>query len=389
VCYNELLSGFAVECYKVPKGKDDWNNRRQRTEGRIQNTEYRIQKMCMIPNIRIKIFAGVLTAVAVIIGGVAVVRLDTTGKKGSGLGKEFVYDVKDLAKIDPNLILYEEAAKAISTGFADSRAITVDSQGSIFIAGDKTVRMFAENGDLLNEIQLADGPRCLAVADDGKIYVGMKEHVEVYDGRGKRLAAWESLGDDAVLTSIAVSKDDVFVADAGNRIVLRYDTTGRLINRIGEKNEGRNVQGFVIPSPYFDLAVGRDRLLRVVDPGRHHIEAYTFDGDLEFSWGKFSSSVEGFIGCCNPVNFAMLEDGSFVTCEKGLTRVKIYDAGGTFVGVVAGPEQLVESGTAGICNFPAECQAGGFDVAVDAAGRVLVLDTIKNVVRIFTKIKAG
>ena len=353
----------------------------------------------MIPNIKFKIFVGVLAAIAVVIGGIAVVRLDTTGKKGSGLGKEFVYDVKDLVKVDPNLILYEEAAKAISTGFADSRAIAVDSQGSIFIAGDKAVRMFAENGDLLNEIQLADGPRCLAVADppclrlaaagDGKIYVGMKEHVEVYDGRGKRLAAWESLGDDAVLTSIAVSRDDVFVADAGNRIVLRYDTTGRLINRIGEKDEGRNVQGFVIPSPYFDLAVGRDGLLRVVNPGRHHIETYTFDGDLEFSWGKFSSSVEGFIGCCNPVNFAMLEDGSFVTCEKGLTRVKIYDAGGTFVGVVAGPEQLVESGTAGICNFPAECQAGGFDVAVDAKGRVLVLDTIKNVVRKFTKIKAG
>jgi len=339
--------------------------------------------------LNIKIFVVVLTAVAVVIGGVAVVRLDTTGKKGSGLGKEFVYDVKDLAKIDPNLILYEEAAKAISTGFADSRAIAVDSQGSIYIAGDKAVRVFAENGNLLNEIKLSDGPRCLAVTDDGKIYVGMKGHVEVYDVRGKRLAAWKSLGDDAVLTSIAVSKNDVFVADAGNRIVLRYDTTGRLVNRIGEKNASRNVHGFVIPSPYFDLAVGKDGLLRVVDPGRHHIEAYTFDGDLEFSWGEFSSSLEGFTGCCNPVNFAMLEDGSFVTCEKGLTRVKIYDAGGAFVGVVAGPEQLVESGTVGICYFPAECQAGGFDVAVDTTGRVLVLDTIKNVVRTFTKIKAG
>jgi hypothetical protein len=343
----------------------------------------------MIPNIRIKIFVGVLAAIAVVIGGIAVVRLDTTGKKGSGLGKEFVYDVKDLAKIDPNLILYEEAAKAISTSFTDSRAIAVDSQGSICIAGDKAIRVFAENGDLLNEIKLTDGPRCLMVADDGKIYVGMKGHVEVYDVRGKRLAAWQSLGDDAVLTSIAVSKNDVFVADAGNRIVLHYDTTGKLVNRIGEKDEGRNVQGFVIPSPYFDLAVGRDGLLRVVDPGRHHIEAYTFDGDVEFSWGKFSSGLEGFIGCCNPVNFAMLEDGSFVTCEKGLTRVKIYDAGGTFVGVVAGPEQLVEGGTVGICYFPADCQAGGFDVAVDATGRILVLDTIKNVVRTFTKIKAG
>jgi len=218
----------------------------------------------------------------------------------------------------------------------------------------------------------------------------MKNHVEVYNDDGKHLATWESLGNDAVLTSIAVSKNDVFVADAGNRIVLRYDTAGKLINRIGKKDKERNIPGFVIPSPHFDLAAGRDGLLRVVNPGRHRIEAYTFDGDLEFFWGKFSNlDVKGFCGCCNPANFAILDDKSFVTCEKGLTRVKIYDAEGTFVGVVAGPEQLIEGGTARICYFPDQCQAGAFDVAVDAAGRIFVLDTIKNVVRIFTKVKAG
>jgi len=210
--------------------------------------------------------------------------------------------------------------------------------------------------------------------------------VEVYDDQGKQLASWESLGDDAVLTSIAVSKNDVFVADAGNRIVLRYDTTGKLMNRIGGKDKERNIPGFVIPSPYFDLAVGRDGLLRAVNPGLHRIEAYTFDGDLEFFWGKFSSGVEGFCGCCNPINFAILEDDSFVTCEKGLARVKIYDPEGAFVGAVAGPEQL--GVTAHICATPTQCQSGGFDVAVDAQGRIFILDTINNVMKIFTRKKA-
>lgn len=335
----------------------------------------------------IKILIGVLIALAIVIAAVALVRLDTTGKKGSGLGKEYLYEID--AKIDPNLILYEESAQSLSTGFTDSHGIALDSQGSIYIAGDKAIRVFTGSGNLLNEIELTDVPRCLTVAGDGRIYVGMKNHVEVYNDDGKRLATWESLGNDAVLTSIAVSKNDVFVADAGNRIVMRYDTAGKLINRIGAKDKERNIPGFVIPSPYFDLAVGRDGLLRVVNPGRLRIEAYTFDGDLEFFWGKFSNlDVKGFCGCCNPANFAILDDESFVTCEKGLTRVKIYDAEGTFVGVVAGTEQLIEGGTARICYFPEQCQAGGFDVAVDAAGRIFVLDTIKNVVRIFTKVKA-
>jgi len=191
------------------------------------------------------------------------------------------------------------------------------------------------------------------------------------------------------LTSIAVSKKDVFVADAGNRIVIHYDTAGNVINHIGKKDIDKNIPGFVIPSPYFDLAVGHDGLLRVVNPGRHRIEAYTFDGDLEFWWGQFSSSIEGFCGCCNPVNFAILEDDSFVTCEKALVRVKIYDPEGTFVGVVAGPEQFVEGGAAGVSEFGTGSQAGAFDVAVDAEGQIFVLDTIKNIVRIFTRKKTG
>jgi len=344
----------------------------------------------------IEILVGVLVVLAVIIGTVAVVRLDTTGEKGSGLGTEFIYDVKDLAKIDPNLILYEESAGVISTGLKTARAVAIDLEGRVCVAGDKVIRIFADSGDLVREVKLADSPRCLTVANDGKFYIGMKEHVEVYDGRGKRLATWQSLGDDAVLTSIAVSKSDVFVADAGNRIVIHYDTAGKLINRIGAKDKDKDIPGFVVPSPYFDLAVARDGLLRVTNPGNHRIEAYTFEGDLEFSWGRFSSNVEGFCGCCNPVNFAILRgsrsagtDDSFVTCEKGLTRVKIYDVEGAFVGVVAGPEQLVEGGAARIDEWASEGKAIGFDVAVDAAGRIFVLDTIKNVVRIFTKIKAG
>ncbi len=349
----------------------------------------------------IRVFIGILIGLVVVIAIVAMLRLDTTGEKGSGLGTDFEYNLQQLAKIDPKLILYEESARPIETGFETAHAISIDSRGAIYVAGDHAIRIFNDGGKLLNEIELPDAPMNLAVesADEEgtseslKVYVAMKDHVEVYNNAGKMLAKWQGPGDDAVLTSIAVSKDKVFVADAGNRIVLGYDTTGTIINRIGEKNEDRNIAGFVIPSPYFDLAVGRDGLLRVVNPGVHRIEAYTFEGDLEFSWGEFSSGVKGFCGCCNPVNFAILPgsdfsgaDDHFVTCEKGLTRVKIYDPEGSFVGVVAGPEQLVEGGKVEI-DTPAECQIGGFDVAVDASGRVLILDTIKNIVRIFSRIE--
>jgi len=335
--------------------------------------------------INIKYFIGILIGVAVFIAVVALIRLDITGHKGSGLGNEYLYEI-DLT-VDPNLIIYEESGGPINTGFTSTHAIALDSQDSIYIAGDKSVRIFAESDKLLDEIVLPGVPRSLTVANDGKIYVGIQNHIAVYNRQGKQLASWESLGDRALLTSIAVSGSDVFVADAGNRIVLHYDTNGNLINRIGNKDTDRNIPGFVVPSPYFDLVMRRDELLRVVNPGLRRIEAYTFDGDFEFSWGKSSMSVEGFCGCCNPINIAVLGDDSFVTCEKGLGRIKIYDPEGAFVGVVAGPEQL--GVTAHVCTTPEQCQSGGFDVAVDARDRIFILDTIKNVVKIFIRKKAG
>ncbi|MHC4325612.1 MAG: NHL repeat-containing protein, partial [Planctomycetota bacterium] len=307
--------------------------------------------------------------------------------KGGGLGKEFKYQVDELARIDPNLVLYEESAGAIKTGFTETHGVAVDSKGSVYVAGDKSIGIFSPSGKRLGETKLDDMPRCLTVTADGTIYAGMKDHVEVYDAQGQKQASWDSLGQGAILTSIAVYRDNVFVADAGRRIVIRYDTEGGIINEIGRKDSFRNIPGFVIPSPYFDLVVPKDGLLRVVNPGRLRIEAYTFDGDIEFWWGQPSAGIEGFCGCCNPVNIAVLPDGGFVTCEKGLVRIKIYNSEGSFVGVVAGPGQFGAGGTTKICMFPEECQTSGFDVAVDGEGRIFVLDTVDNIVKIFTRLK--
>jgi hypothetical protein len=342
-----------------------------------------------------RVYIGIIIAIVCLIGIIAVLHFDATGKRGGNLGSDFEYNIDELSKIDTNLIIYKESASPIKTGFSITHAVAVDDMGAIYVAGDKAIRVFDDKGTNLNEIPLKSEPRCLAIVNEENnsiIYVGMKDHIEIYRG-GKLSKTWQSLGDKAVLTSIAVSDENVFVADAGNRIVIRYDKNGNIINKIGEKDESRNIPGFVIPSPYFDLAIGRDGLLRVVNPGIQQIEAFTFTGDLEYSWGEYSNDIEGFCGCCNPVNIAILKganpsgaDDKFITSEKGLTRIKVYSNEGKFIGVVAGPAQLIEGGKDEICDSPAECQMGGFDVAVDSTGSVIVLDTIKNIVRIFSKI---
>jgi hypothetical protein len=335
------------------------------------------------------LIAGALVIAAVVVGAISILRLDTTGESGSGLSAEYAYDLSKLAAIDPNLILYAESRPPLGTGFRQSRAIALDSSGRIYVAGDRGIGIFSATGNPEKLIDLSGEPRCLMVADDGKIYVGVGDHVEVLTPEGQPAASWGPLGDEAVLTGIAKQGDDVFVADAGHRIVLHYNAAGTLVGHIGEKDPDKNLPGFVIPSPHFDLAVARDGLLRVANPGRNRIETYTLDGDFEFSWGERSVKIKGFCGCCNPVSFALLPDGGFVTAEKGLDRVKVYNSDGGFVGVVAGPAQLGKEGQIKVCNTPEECREGGFDVAVAPDGRVYVLDVTGNMIRVFQRKVAG
>ena len=261
------------------------------------------------------------------------------------------------------------------------RAIAVGPENRVYVAGDKAILAFDASGSKQSQIELDDSPRCLTVAA-GLVYVGMTEHVEVYDRQGSRQARWPSLGKRALLTSLAVDDESVFVADAGNRVVWHCDKDGKVLKQIGKRDEERHIRGFVIPSPYFDVALSPDGLVRAANPGAHRVEGYTVDGDLEVVWGKASLAIEGFCGCCNPAHFAMLPDGRFVTVEKGLPRVKVYDPTGQFVAVVAGPAQLSPTATS-TEETREDHRLAVFDVAADAEGRVLLLDPSGCRVRVF------
>jgi len=324
-------------------------------------------------NARLLVAAVLIVAIAAALG--AVIFRNSGDEAGSGLSDEFEYDLDELRAVDPALIVYDETS-CTAVGLAEPRALAVGPRGRIYVAGDKMVRLFDPDGVRLpGDIALDGAPTSLAVAEDGTIYLAMTDHVEVYGQDGTRRAAWDRVSDETRITSIAVAEEDLFLADYGHREVVRCKRSGEIVGPIGD---------FVIPSPFFDVAVGADEKLHVTNTGEHRIEIYTFDGNLVSWWGEFSNTtVEGFSGCCNPVNIALLPGGrGYATCEKGLTRIKIYDADGDFVGFVAEPRQFAE--------HDARKEAPGFnwdlvglDVAVGGEGRIVVLDRTTAELRIF------
>lgn len=299
------------------------------------------------------------------------------------LGSEFTYDVARFQTSDPALLRFVETAR-FPAGLERARNITAGPDGSIWVAGTGGIRKFSAKGEPTLTIPLDQPVYAVALRASGEILAGQAGKIALFKADGSPLTVWNDLAGGLLPASIAIAGPHIFVADAGNRVVLKLDAAGKPLGVIGARDPARNIRGFVVPSPYFCVRMAPDGLLRVTNPGEHQIEAYTLDGDLESAWGQGSFAVAGFCGCCNPVSFDVFPDGSFVTCEKGLPRVKLYNSAGEFTGLVAGPEAFPEYLQAANAGTPHSLGSGIY-AAIDPAGRVLVLDVVDGTVRIMQR----
>lgn len=291
----------------------------------------------------------------------------------------FAYDVSRYAQTDPALIGWEETARRVCPG-QGVRRLAIGPDDTVHVAAEGgIVRLHADGR--ASRIEAAGAVTAVAVERDGTVYAALRNHLEVFAPDGRRVAAWEAPDRRTWISSLALTEAGVFAADAGSRLVLRYDRAGRVVGRIGAKDPARQIPGLIVPSPNLDVKLHPDGLLRVNNPGRHRFEAYTPDGDFAGAWGVPSLAVHGFCGCCNPVGLAVLPDGRTVTCEKGLPRVKVFTADGRFESVVGGPE--VFAANLKVAADPGRSTPAGLDAAVDSRGRIHVLDRVTAEVRVF------
>ncbi len=284
---------------------------------------------------------------------------------------KYEYNLKNLKKVDSLLICYNEL-NIIKPDMKLLSGIFIDDNDNIYLCGQNKLSIYDNKLTKLKDFSFNGKAICLSVSKTGNIFLGMRKHIEILDTSGNLIKKWKPINKTAFITSIVIRDSMVFVADAGNKIVHCFDQNGKFIRYIGKKNKEKKIKGFFIPSPYFDMQNGRNGELWVVDPGRHTFIAFNQKGDIISSWKKSSMQLDGFSGCCNPSNFALLSDGSFVTSEKGIERVKIHNQSGEFKCVVA-PPNYFEKGTKGI------------DIAVNSKDQIFITDTKKNIVRIFAK----
>lgn len=297
------------------------------------------------------------------------------------LEKRFNYDidVKGMRAVDPALVKYKEVGK-IETGMESPRCIAAGVDGQTIVAGDRLLRVVEPDGQVSSSMTISGEATAVAMGHDGTIYVAMKDRVTQITTGSSAVAQgdWTPLAKDSHITSIAVAKDAVYVADAGRRAgrVLKFDLNGKFLAEIAAKDDAKGIPGILTPSAHMDLAIAPDGNIWVANPGRHQLELYSPDGTLQRYWGSAGTTIDTFLGCCNPSDFAMLSDGRIVTAEKGIARVKIYQSDGHFESVVATPDQFGGN-------------RAGLDLATDAQGRVLLLEPGTRGIRIFARVDEG
>ncbi|MBN1158961.1 MAG: hypothetical protein JXA61_06235 [Bacteroidales bacterium] len=312
----------------------------------------------------IGIFVLVLFLVIVIL--VVMDYSSTRPDRRGGNPYEFSADI--FTAVDPALVTYREIRQII-TNAEQPKAIGCQDD-RIYLLADRRLQVLDLTGRQIHEKSFPDEPRCIAVPSTDTLVIGFENYICLTDGSGNVLFTSPQETDSSIFTSVATNGNTIYVADAGKQRVLMYSRDGLKKGEFEGESGSASLHGFIVPSPYFDLDVNHLNELWVVNPGMLALQSYDDRGSLMNHWEKASVEIDGFSGCCNPAHFAFLDDGAFVTSEKGLVRIKVYDPSGEFVAVVAPPDKFTEEGEAP-------------DLAVGESGKIIALDYDKRLIRIF------
>jgi hypothetical protein len=227
-------------------------------------------------------------------------------------------------------------SKIIEPGPGKLKAVAVTGDGNILLAGESFVACFDSSYKMMWNTT-TDKPVTALATEGATIYAATYETILVLNSKGEVTEEWGPFEDKAIITSVTSNSGYVAFADAGNRIIMVLDKKGLVKSIIGKTGEQ-----FVLPSAYFDVALGQNDTLYAANTGKRRVETRKTDGNLLTFFGEPGTAPGTFCGCCNPAHFAIIPQG-FVTAEKGINRIKILNKKGDFVEFVSSLNKFISS----------------------------------------------
>ncbi len=215
-------------------------------------------------------------------------------------------------------------------------SVTADEDRQIFAGGESFVSCYSEDLKKLWTLKMPVKITAMSVSGD-TVFAASTELIYLISRSGKLINEWGPYEANSIITSVSADKYHVAIADAGIKRVFVLNKKGEVVTMIGQSDNR-----FIIPSPYFDVALFSDDLLYIANTGNHRIETWTTGGKFLEQCGEPGTAPELFCGCCNPAHFTVVSNG-IITAEKGINRIKILDQHGKFIEYVSSKNSFVPS----------------------------------------------
>ena len=238
---------------------------------------------------------------------------------------------------------------------ADGNFLACDAAGS-------SIKVISPEDKLVATWKLKFSPQAICARADGTVFVGGWGHLARLDSSGKMKKSVKGKGAKNSVSGIAATDKYVFV-------VLRA-STGFVVYRFNHDFEEpkkilSNLRGCC---GQLDVAAGKG-VIYLAENARHRVLKVDPEGKVLKSWGKRDrKGLEGFTGCCNPMNVCVGPEGNVYTSESGPGRVKCYTPEGKYLRWI------------GDVSISGGCIRVSVATNSDAS-RVYVLDTKNNTIR--------
>ena len=261
--------------------------------------------------------------------------------------------------------------------FIDIQPVTfaISTDQSLWVAGQKKLVHFSAEGEALETLSVDQPFNALTMYNEKMFFAATDKQVVqlVFTNDRWEQNSFAILDSEPFITSMCVSDDQLYVADAGNKEVHSFDLQGNHLWSIRGKDK------FIVPSPYFDVAPESRGGVWVVNPAMHRIENYDKHGAFKAFWEP--EQANKFMGCCNPAQIAVLPGDRFVSLEKGIVQCRIFSPSGKLEQLVATKSQLVNS------QLPPDkrmtAKKFNYELALKSDGSIVILDADRKMLLVF------
>ena len=214
--------------------------------------------------------------------------------------------------------------------------ITMDGQHVQNSPNDLDVRPKRDYHTLCNAQQViqCNRPYCVAIRDNGDIYVGSDYHcIYVFDQTGQLKNTIGSSGSgDGQFSSpsgISIKGDVLYVADHGNHRVQKLTSSGKFLHKFGQYGSGQGQ----FRSPRAVIIDSNNKLI-VSDCNNHRIQIFNENGGWLLTIDGKGSGNHSFQ---YPWGLALDPQGNIHVAAHGSNTIKVFTKEGVYVRMYGDP----------------------------------------------------